>query len=196
MIRVFELFCKFNFINLSAKDLFLQSMAEFHPHDHICPFCAAKHPDWKKHAVYDRYLISFENECTVSYLVTIVRYRCSSCGHTHAILPESIIPYQSYSFLFIIAVMRDYFTTSLTVEGICAKYVISVSTLYSWKELFLKQKKIWLGLLDDACTSSMQFLDSLFTGSLLNGLKKFFLTAGISFLQSASQMKKAHCPPT
>jgi hypothetical protein len=192
MIRVFELFYKFNYISLSAKDLFLQSMAEFHPYDHICPFCPAKHPDWKKHAVYDRYLISFENGCTVSYQVTIVRYRCSSCGHTHAVLPESIIPYQSYSFLFIIAVMRDYFTNSLTVDGICDKYDISVSTLYSWKGLFIRHKKIWLGLLDDACTSSVQFLDSFFNRSLLHTLKEFFLTVGISFLQGVSPMKKAH----
>ena len=195
MIRVFELFYKLNYINLSAEDLFLKFMAEFHVHEHKCSFCQAEHPDWKKHAVYNRYLISFENGCTKSYRVTIVRYRCSSCRHTHAVLPESIIPYQSYSFLFIIAVMRDCFTSSLTVEGICAKYNISVSTFYSWKKLFLRQKKIWLGLLDDACTSSMQFLDSLFTGNLLNSLKKFFLTAGISFLQGAPRMKKAHCPP-
>jgi len=195
MIRVFELLCKLKFINLSAKDLFLQSMAEFHPHEYKCPFCSAEHPDWKKHAVYERYLISFENGRTVSCQITIVRYRCSSCGHTHAILPELIIPYQSYSLLFILAVMRDYFISSLTVEDICAKYDISVSTLYSWKGLFLRHKKIWLGLLDDVCTSSLQFLDSLFIGSLLHTLKEFFLTAGVSFLQSTSHVKKAYYAP-
>ncbi|MBU7008804.1 DUF6431 domain-containing protein [Phosphitispora fastidiosa] len=194
MIRVFELFCKLNFINLSAKDIFLQSMAEFHPHDHKCPFCLTEHPDWKKHAVYERYLISFESGRTVSYLITIIRYRCSSCGHTHAILPEPVIPYQSYSLLFILAVMRDYFISSLTVKDICAKYDISVSTLYSWKALFLRHKKIWLGLLNDACTSPLQFLNSLFIENL-HTLKEFFLTAGVSFLQGASHMKKAYFAP-
>lgn len=195
MIRVFELFCKLNFINISAKDLFLQSMAEFNPHDHKCPFCPAEHPDWKRHAVYDRYLISFENGCTVSHRVTVIRYRCSSCGHTHAVLPEFIIPYQSYSFLFIIAVMRDYYASSLTVEAICVKYGIFISTLYSWKELLIKHKKIWLGLLEDACTSAVQFLDSLFVKGLLHTLKEFFLTAGVSFLQGASHVKKALSAP-
>jgi len=194
MIRVFELFCKLNLINLSAKDLFLQSMAEFQLNDHKCPFCSAKHPDWKRHAVYERYLISFESGRNISYLITIVRYKCSSCGHTHAILPEFIIPYQSYSLLFILSVMRDYFMGSLTVADICEKYDISISTLYSWKKLFLRHKKVWLGLLDDACTSSLQFLDLLFRNHLRT-LKEFFLMAGVSFLQSPSHIKKAYFAP-
>lgn len=192
MIRVFELLCKLNFVKLSAIDLFTYSMAQFQPHDHRCPYCSNEHPDWKKHAVYERYLISFENGRTVSYQITIVRYRCSSCSHTHAILPEFIIPYQSYSLLFILAVMRDYFIGFLTVDRICAKYDISVSTLYSWKKLFLRHKKVWLGLLDDACTSSLQFLDFLFN---LRTLKEFFLMAGVSFLQGPSHIKKAYFAP-
>ena len=183
MIRVFELFCKSNFKNITAMDLFLQFMATFKPNDHPCPKCGVKHPDWKQHAVYNRYLISFENGCIVSYLITIIRYRCLSCKSTHAILPESIIPYQPYSFLFIIAVMKDYYTRSLTVEGICSKYDISKSTLYSWTRLYRTHKKIWLGLLEDACTSTIQFLEGLFSGTRLYSLHEFFHTAGFSFLQ-------------
>lgn len=196
MIRVFELFCKLNFINISAKDLFLQAMTHLNLSEHICPFCRTKHPEWKKHAEYERYLISYESGCVISYRINIIRYRCSSCRHTHAILPEFIIPYQCYSFLFITAAMRDYFAGALTKEQICEKYSISVSTLYAWKKLFLRQKKLWLGLLDDACTSSMEFLGSLIFTGRLGELKVFFLTAGISFLQGASRMKKADCAPT
>ncbi|MFA6939520.1 MAG: DUF6431 domain-containing protein [Clostridiaceae bacterium] len=195
MIRDFELFCKLNFIDVSAEAFFHQAMAQLNLYDHTCPFCQTKHPDWKRHAAYERYLISFENGRTVSYQITIVRYKCSSCGHTHAILPESIISYQSYSFLFITSVMRDYFTVSLTIEAICEKYNISVSTLYFRKKLFLRHKKIWLGILNDAYISSAQFLDSLIPKELLNKLKEFFVTAGVSFLQGASQMKKADYAP-
>lgn len=195
MIRVFELFRKLNFINISDIDFFYQSMAKINLNDHICPFCKAKHPDWSKHAVYERYLVYFEHGHTVSYIVTVERCRCSSCGHTHAILPESIIPYQSYSFLFIIAVMRDYFTKSLTIERICDKYNISVSTLYVWKKLFLRHKKIWLGLLKDAYTSPMGFLDSFFFHSFLYDLKEFFIMTGLSFLQGMSFLKKAPSAP-
>lgn len=117
-------------------------MSGFKIYEYKCPYCKAKHPDWKKHSEYDRYLISFENGYIVSHQVFITRYKCSSCRHTHAVLPELIIPHSSYSFLFIIAVMRDYFNRSITVESICAKYNISVSTLYLWKDLFLRQKKL------------------------------------------------------
>lgn len=170
-------------------------MAEFRPHNHKCPSCRTEHPDWKRHAVYERYLISFENGHTLTYQVSVTRYKCSSCGHTHAVLPELLIPYKSYSLLFILSVMRDYFIGALTVEGICAKYTISVSTLYSWKKLFLMNKKLWLGLLDDFSTSSLQFLDYLLNQNLLLDLKKFFLTTGISFLQGVFIPKNASYSP-
>ena len=195
MIRVFELFSKLNLNNFSAKEFFLKAMAEFKPSSYRCPYCKVKHPDWRRHAVYERWLISYENGRTVTDRLEITRYKCLSCGHTHAILPELIIPYQSYSFIFIISVMRDYYTHSLTVEGICDKYDISVSTLYSWKKLFLKNKKIWLGLLEDAYTSSLQFLDSFCDGSYLYALKEYFQIAGISFLQGSSHERKACFSP-
>ena len=195
MIRVFHLFCKINSKNLSAEDLFNKFMAEFDPRKHSCPWCNTKSPDWKYHADYERWLISFEGGVAVTYRLEILRYKCPSCGHTHAILPESIIPYQSYSFLFIIAVMRDYYTRILTVANICDKYNISTSTLYSWKELFLLHKKLWLGLLEDAYTSSLGFLDSFYDRSFQYDLQKFFQIMRISFLQGASHIKKAHSAP-
>jgi len=101
------------------------------------------------------------------------------------VLPEFIIPFQSYSLFFVLTVLKDYFGGSLTVEDICTKYDISVSTLYSWKTLFLKHKKIWLGLLEDSSASAGQFLEFLATGGLLHILKEFFHLAGRSFLQVA-----------
>lgn len=92
MIRVFELFCKLNFINISAEAFFLQAMSKLNLNNIVCPLCKTKHPEWKKHDVYERWLISFENGHTVTYRITVTRYRCSSCGHTHAVLPESIVP--------------------------------------------------------------------------------------------------------
>jgi len=192
MIRVFHLFCKLNFKNISAIDFFTQSMAELKVQDHKCSTCGSKHPDWERHATYDRYLISFEKGHTVTYLIIIIRYKCSSCGHTHAILPECIIPYQSYSLFFILAVLRDYFGGTITVQNISEKYDISVTTLYAWKKLFLKQKKIWLGMLEDAYTLSSKFLNSFFTGNLIHNFREFFLTAGVSFLQRSIQSNKSY----
>jgi hypothetical protein len=91
--------------------------------------------------------------------------------------------------------MQDYYTRSLTVVDICNKYDISISTLYSWKELFQKHKKIWLGLLNDTITSSLEFMNSFFAGEIQYVLKDFFLIAAISFMQGSYHTKKAHSVP-
>ena len=69
MIRGFRLFHKLNLKNLSAEDLFNKYMSEFNPGEHSCPWCDTKDPDWKKHAIYGRWLISFENGAVVTYRI-------------------------------------------------------------------------------------------------------------------------------
>lgn len=200
MIRVFDQFCKYNFRNISSSEIFARAMNNFCPKDYRCPLCGSKYPQWKRHGVYKRYLISFKNNQAITDQITITRYRCASCSRTHAILPESIIPYQSYSLLFILSVLKDYFTRNLSVESICIKYEISVSTLYSWKNLFLREKKVWLGLLVDLCTQPLDFIESFFSegknDSYLYKLKDFFLIANTSFMQQMLKLaKKAYYTP-
>lgn len=195
MIRLFTIFCKLNFKILSAKDLFLESMKAFSS-DKLpfiklsCPHCGAKTPTWSYHDSYQRYLISFENEVTITYTIDITRIICSSCQHTHAILPEIIIPYGSYSLPFIIAVLKDYFLRDLTVKTLCEKYQISISMLYRWKRLFLVHKKLWLGILENLYQNYIAFLSSLPTFNTSNDLSLFFLINSHSFLQSIR--KTAH----
>ena len=195
MIRVFKLFCKGSFQSLSAIDLFEQAMAAFSPDTFACPICSTQHPDWTLHGSYERNLISFEHGKPVPYRVTVDRYKCASCGSTHAVLPESIIPYQSYSLLFIVAVLNDYFRRVLTVREICAKYDIAVSTLYAWKRLFRTHKRLWLGILEDACTSARHFLTFLSTGERLATLHEFFFLTGYSFLQDRIRWRTPHSFP-
>jgi hypothetical protein len=195
MIRLFTIFCKLNFKTLSVKDLFLESMKAFSS-DKLpfikltCPHCGAKTPTWSYHDSYQRYLISFENEVTITYTIDITRIICSSCQHTHAILPEIIIPYGSYSLPFIMAVLKDYFSPELTVKTLCEKYQISISMLYGWKRLFLIHKKLWLGILENVYQSSIIFLSSIPNFNTSNDLSLFFLHNGHTFLQSIR--KTAH----
>ena len=154
-----------------------------------CPFCGAKNPTWSYHDSYNRYLISFENEITTTYTINITRIICSSCKHAHAILPEIIIPYCSYSLTFILSVLKSYFF-KMTVKALCEKYQISVSMLYDWKRLFLIHKKLWLGILENIYQNSITFSSSIPTFSTSNDLSLFFLINGHSFLQSIH--KTAH----
>ena len=131
MIQFFGFLRKINFLKVTAYELYQAYTSKFNPSKFPCPICRTKHPDWKKHATYERYIISFENGKTINCQVIIIRYRCASCGHTHALLPEFLIPYRSYSILFIISVLKDYFAKSLTIEKISEKYGISASTIYT-----------------------------------------------------------------
>jgi len=103
----------------------------FNPYDFPCPKCSCKFPNWRRHDHYPRYIIAFEKGKSKTYDVAIERYSCSSCDHTHAVIPEFLVPYRSYSLFFILSVMKEYFTKSLTVVKMCEKYNIAISTFYS-----------------------------------------------------------------
>jgi len=192
MIRAFSVFCKLNFIKLSAKDLFLDAMQDFSPEklsslEMTCPFCGAQHPVWSYHDSYQRYLIPFERGTTVTHEIDITRMVCSSCGHPHAILPEIIIPYTSYSLTFVLQVLRAYYLSHLTVHALCDKYQISPSTLYAWKRLFLIHKKLWLGILQNIYQTAIDFLSSMPSINTSTDLSSFFEQHGHSFLQGVSK---------
>ena len=194
MIRVFTVFCKLNFKILSAKELFLESMKDFKseklPFIKLpCPFCGAKNPNWAYHDSYTRYLIGFENNTPITHTIDITRIICSSCQHPHAILPEIIVPHSSYSLTYILSVLKDYFA-KFKINDICEKYQISISMLYSWKQLFLQHKKLWLGILEDIYQTSLEFLSSIPEFNTSNDLHQFFVQNGHSFLQGVT--KTAH----
>jgi hypothetical protein len=194
MIRLFTVFCKLNFNKLSAHDIFLESMKEFSseklPFIKLsCPYCGAKNPVWSFHDTYSRYLISYENGATITYTIEITRIICSSCEHTHAILPDIIIPHSSYSLTFTLSVLKDYFS-KMKIKEICEKYQISISTLYGWKQLFLQHKKLWLGILEDIYQNPLEFLSSIPNFNTSDDLLQFFLQTGHSFLQGIT--KTAH----
>lgn len=191
MIRVFTIFSKMNFLKLSDYQLFLQAMQDFSKKSLPCPCCGSKHPTWRFHASYERHLISYEKGIPVCFLITITRWICSSCSHTHAILPEILIPHSSYSLFFILSLLRDYYLGTYSVATLCDKYQISVSTLYGWKKLFLLHKKLWLGVLEDSITSSAGFLSLISSVHSSDYLKLFFLSQGHSFLQGVSKTTRS-----
>ena len=192
MIRVFEIFCKLSLIKFSAQEMFEDTMLGFSKGNlsHLvypCPLCGAKHPHWSFYANYERYLISFEHGATVIYRISVTRLICSSCGHTHAILPEIIIPYGSYSLVFILTVLRDYYLSQMTVQALCDKFQIAHSTLYAWKRLLTLHKKLWLGLLRDLSTKPLDFLALLPSLATSDDLFLFYRLHATSFLQGVSK---------
>lgn len=191
MIRGFSLLCKINFNLYSTMDLFYHCMGMIDSQNCPCPKCETRHPNWENHGTYERDLIGSEKNVVINNKVEVTRFKCSSCGTTHGILPEFIIPFKSHSLLFVLAVMKDYFIGSFKVAELCAKYEISISTLYAWKALFLKHKKMWLGVLEDTLTSVEQFLTFLRNEGLKRRLYEFFAIANRSFFQGCSNSPRS-----
>ena len=125
-----------------------------------CPSCGSR-GNCVPHGSYRRSLIEWECGRVEYGSVEIKRVRCGSCGHTHAILPDYIIPYTTYSLPFILRVLAAHFLGIETVEQLCRRYEISPSMLYEWKALFHKHKRLWLGILEDTETKPVQFIRQL-----------------------------------
>lgn len=182
MIRVFYAFGKSLFNKTSDLALFHQSTADFSLGDFICPKCG-RAQDCKMIQPYNRYLITLEADVQTTHIVSVNQVRCDSCSSIHAVLPDVLVPYSSYSLSYILTVLRDYFLRPFTVEALCSKYSIAISTLYAWVKLFHLHKRLWLGLLEDLKISALSFLESLLASDFSSAC--FVSLTSFSFMQSA-----------
>lgn len=178
MIRPFTVFCKLNQIFFSDRQWLEKEAGSLSHTDGVCPVCHAK-ACLSPFASYTRYLVEWKGGLPATHEVTVQRFLCSSCGHTHALLSSALVPYSSYSLRFILLVLRDYFLGRTCVQRICDRAGISVSTLYRWKALFLTHKALWMGVLEDLKASAETFLEGM-DGIFLEGFCRKFL---FSFLQ-------------
>ncbi len=183
MIRKNLLFCKIIRIKTSSKSLFLTFMASFHVESEVCPVCHST-GNSKVHATYSRAIIDIIHGKPVYQDLSITRIFCDSCGHSHAILPDTIIPYSQYSLFFILRVLAEYFARRKTVSFLCATYNITPSMLYRWRDLFLQNRSLWLGILEQREQPPYYFLCSLVRLERFSEFcSGYFRLTGSSFLQ-------------
>ena len=160
-----------------------------------CPRCGAVRK-LSPYGGYFRYLISFEEEDVVECRIWVLRFEHDSCESTHALLPDILIPYSSYSIRFKLTVLTDYFKRETTVKVMCERFRIAVSTLYAWKDCLLKHKELLLGLLMSQKTSATAFLSSLFDFEYPSDrFECFFQRYDFSFLQNRSMPAAHYHPP-
>ena len=182
MIRENSLFCKLIRIKSSSKALFDSFMDGFRPELQTCPCCGVK-GSCRVHSYYNRSLVDFIGGSHVRHSLCILRLVCT-CGHTHAVLPDFIIPYSGYGLFFILRVLAERFLHLSTAERLCERFSISLSQLYRWLRLFQLHKEEWLGLLSSIETSSLSFLNSLVSSSYSAFSCSFTRRFGKSFLQA------------
>ncbi|WP_270556834.1 DUF6431 domain-containing protein [Dorea amylophila] len=179
MIRILNLFCKLKNIKLSDQEWFDRAIAKLNLLEQVCPYCDSK-GQMIFHDSYPRYMITLKANHIETEILRIPRVKCDSCGHTHAVLPEMLIPYSSYSIRFVLTVLKDYFLHAHTVEKICEMYQIAHSTFYAFRDLFFSHKKLILGALNDAQKKTSDFIEET-DGQLLF---QFWKSFRLSFLQT------------
>ena len=184
MIRKNLLKCKINFNELYAETIFPAFMEKYIPQTEVCPFCGSS-GYCRFFASYDRVLVDFTNGHIHQRLVRIRRIRCESCGHTHAILPDFIVPYCQYSLSLILQVLRMYFLRLKTVRGLCDAFGISPQLLYKWLRVYGKHRTWHLGAIVSAETDQADFLTGiLLCNPLADFLAQFLSKTLFSFLQN------------
>ena len=188
MIRLFSQLCK-HFKQISFKNeitAFDKYISSLNTETLVCPFCGAKH-SLSTFSSYKRHLVTYDNNTAQDNIITIHRYICSSCGHTHALLPSVIVPYGSFSFKFTVLLIHDYLVHKYhSVEAMCEHYGIAISTFYRILNRFKNDKQIWLGLLEDKLISSLSFVQHILNSSFYdieNFIIQFFKRNGSSFFQ-------------
>jgi len=195
MIRVFTSLCKSVLEKLTDEAIFQEATDDFSYHNERCPYCGAV-GKLSQYGDYSRNLVSIDGEKVIESNIRPLRFECVSCGKTHALLPDIIVPYSQYSLRFMLTTLVAYFERSKTVLAVCADFGIAVSTLYAWKHRLLEHKDLLLGMLESLKEPVQIFLRGLLASVRLSEqLSNFFNSYAFSFLQNRSKATTRSHPP-
>jgi hypothetical protein len=184
MIRFFTALCKSVLEKFSDEVIFQKATDGFRYYNEQCPSCGAA-GKLSPYGDYFRYLVSHDGEKIIEFSVNPLRFECVSCGKTHALLPDIIIPYSPYSLRFKLTALVAYFERSKTVAAVCEQFGIAVTTLYMWKHRLLEHKDLLLGILESHKEPVQTFLRGLFASiQLSDKLRDFFRRYAFSFMQN------------
>lgn len=92
------------------------------PQEQPCPRCGCR-GNYSPHGRYRRHLVSVG----AARSVEVRRVRCMSCGATHAIIPEDVVPYRAYSESFVLAVLEAW-ASGLSNSQVRERFGISETT--------------------------------------------------------------------
>lgn len=169
-----------------------------------CPSCGA--PAWAFHkdGHYKRQFICYQDNKVVYHEIMITCVECSSCGHSHAILPNYIIPYSSYSIGFIVNLLYEYLTNQYkTIEELCTRFEISIPTFYRIYNCFKSDS-----ILIKSIATTLEYLSTLelatrlfqmLSNTFYSILTQFSCVYGYSFMQQRNKIRLMNVstdPPT
>jgi hypothetical protein len=181
--------------NNTDLSLFLLYLGNASRDKFTCPLCGARGM-FVKDGSYTRGLTFLADGRVVSMEVTVPLALCTSCRHSHAILPPAVIPYSPFGFHFVISLLYDHITHKYpTVADLCETYDVSVSTLYRIYHRFLDDSRRMLGIMDSESAGAREALLAALNDntSFLPGndrLEDFYHATGSSFLQAKCRMRQ------
>ena len=96
---------------------------------------------------YQRDLITYHGGKSVCLHISIIRVRIKGnmSRHTHAILPDILVPYSSYSIRFILSVIYLFNHRNCTSSALADRLFLSRSTINTWLRLYADHISKWLG---------------------------------------------------
>mgnify|MGYP006916095410 CR=1 FL=1 len=120
-----------NFSSYLEKQKYIQS---FMPnitdlHSNVCPCCHAKNK-LIKYGTYERNLSILEDNDVVNYKVVVQRVFCTSCNHSHALLPNFIVPYKIMALVSIAQIVQKASVSS--AYKLAENIKISMQLIYSY----------------------------------------------------------------
>jgi len=194
MLRLFKALCMQLLNILSDEAIFLESTNGFRYNEARCPCCGAR-GKLVPYGSYWRNLVSYECNEVVARCISPLRFECSSCNTTHALLPDILTPYSQHSLRFKLTVLVAYFEKRSTVVELCEQFHIAVSTLYVWKKNLLEHKTLILGVLASLKKPGITFVQNLLRSDRISEwLDNFYQLYNFSFLQN-HPIKTTHTHP-
>ncbi len=149
-----------------------------------CPTCGAG-GSFRVHGYYSRNVVQFCGTGFADTVLRVMRLKCKSCGHTHALLPDVIVPYLQYGLAFLLKVILASYARKKRILKICEKFGISPTNLYRWRALYLRHRNLWLSVLRQKEESEKCLLKQLLSMDAPSDmLREFFSKTMLSFLQS------------
>ena len=88
-----------------------------------------------KYGTYERNLSILEDNEVVNYKVVVQRVICTSCNHTHALLPNFIVPYKIMALFSIAQITQRAFISS--AYKLAETINLSVQMIYTYMAIVL-----------------------------------------------------------
>ena len=197
MVRLFIYLYKLDIHKLQmASEIYHAAMKRFNIYNTPCPGCGTK-GSLTKHDEYKHHLTDYYENKLQEGSVAIRMVSCSSCKHIHtySVLPDLFVPHMSYNVVFIMLVLRACLLRGTeSVEAVCGRYRISVSTYYRWKKRYCTHKSLNLDKIEKFFFEKDPHLtESDCRICFTSFLNEFYNRFGFSFLQY-SKTAESHSP--